>query len=340
MLNILIFIIIYNFLLIINNFIIKNRYNTKKKKTFLSFAHTDILRGIAASFVVFQHVGNIYGLREVTPLGGIGVSLFIICSAYGLSKSYEKNGLQHFIKNRFLKILIPYWITISLYNIINHNTFTIIEFIKQIFVINTTEYLWFVQLILLLYVMFYIIYKFIPKYKLLVFFILSVMSLILIKNNLWAEQSFAFFVGLILAKYYHKCNFINKRNVLLFSLLCLFVGFSSLYLKQSPQIRNANYIIFNIDQAILKTVTAIGIVYISYLLLSLKSLIIFILPGKFSYEIYLIHTLFLYILTNNKGVVYTIVFLVICNISIIILKFVIDKIFNLTIINQTNYQPN
>jgi peptidoglycan/LPS O-acetylase OafA/YrhL len=336
MLNILIFIIIYILLLIINYYINKNRHAITTQETFLSFTHTNILRGIAASFVVFQHIGNIYGSRAVTPLGGIGVSLFLICSAYGLSKSYEKRGLDNFTKKRLLKILIPYWITVIIYNILHYNTFAPLNIMKQILLINTIPYMWFVQLILILYIAFYIVYRIIPNNsnKMIAFFILSLISILLIKDNLWAEQSFAFFVGLILSHYYPKCDFKDKRKVLLFSFACLIIGFASLCLKQLPQIRNANYIIINIDQAVLKTITSVGIIYLTSLLLKLKLFVIFILPGKVSYEIYLIHTLFLYILTNNKGVKYSILFLTICNISIIILKYIIDKICNIKIINS------
>ena len=36
--------------------------------------------------------------RIFTPLGGIGVAMFLILSGYGLNESFKKNGLDGFWK--------------------------------------------------------------------------------------------------------------------------------------------------------------------------------------------------------------------------------------------------
>lgn len=43
---------------------------------FMSRTHTNICRAISAGFVVFQHVAGGFGVRYLTPLGGIGVAIF------------------------------------------------------------------------------------------------------------------------------------------------------------------------------------------------------------------------------------------------------------------------
>jgi len=68
---------------------------------------TLILKGIAILLVVICHLGNEF-TRWFTPLGGIGVTIFLILSAYGLEKSYQKNGLRHYWKKRFLAVWVPY----------------------------------------------------------------------------------------------------------------------------------------------------------------------------------------------------------------------------------------
>ena len=61
---------------------------------FFSFhkEYTTTMRGIAILFVVLHHVGNSSGSVIFTPLGGIGVAMFLILSGYGLNES-KKAGL-------------------------------------------------------------------------------------------------------------------------------------------------------------------------------------------------------------------------------------------------------
>ena len=61
---------------------------------------TNIIKGIAILIIVLGHAGNrIPGSRILTPLGAVGVGMFLICSGYGLEKSYIKNGLSEFWSN-------------------------------------------------------------------------------------------------------------------------------------------------------------------------------------------------------------------------------------------------
>lgn len=47
--------------------------------------------------IVIGHACNrIPGARILTPLGAVGVGMFLICSSYGLEKSYMKNGLSKY----------------------------------------------------------------------------------------------------------------------------------------------------------------------------------------------------------------------------------------------------
>lgn len=61
---------------------------------FMSKAHTNIFRGLAAFIIVFQHVGGGFGTRVFTPLGGTGVAMFLIASGYGLNESYKRRLLK------------------------------------------------------------------------------------------------------------------------------------------------------------------------------------------------------------------------------------------------------
>jgi len=57
---------------------------------FMSVQHTNSCRAIAAIIIILQHVSGGFGIRYLTPLGGIGVAMFLILSGYGLNESYKK----------------------------------------------------------------------------------------------------------------------------------------------------------------------------------------------------------------------------------------------------------
>mgnify|MGYP004627064423 CR=1 FL=1 len=60
------------------------------KCEFMSISHTNICRAVAAIIIILQHVSGGFGIRYFTPLGGIGVAIFLILSGYGLNESYKK----------------------------------------------------------------------------------------------------------------------------------------------------------------------------------------------------------------------------------------------------------
>jgi peptidoglycan/LPS O-acetylase OafA/YrhL len=62
----------------------------------MSKEHFQYIKGLAILAVIIGHIGNFSGKARFTPLGGIGVALFLFCSGYGLTKSYEKNGLENY----------------------------------------------------------------------------------------------------------------------------------------------------------------------------------------------------------------------------------------------------
>ena len=84
----------------------------KINKTIFSLNETNMLKGFGILLVVISHVGNNF-TRLTTPLGGIGVAIFLILSGYGLTISCEKNQLKDFWKKRITGVWIPYVIVES-----------------------------------------------------------------------------------------------------------------------------------------------------------------------------------------------------------------------------------
>lgn len=68
--------------------------------------YTTTLKGIAIVIIILSHTMGCF-TRVFTPLGGIGVAMFLILSGYGLNESFKRNGIGSFWKKRFLRVWIP-----------------------------------------------------------------------------------------------------------------------------------------------------------------------------------------------------------------------------------------
>lgn len=78
---------------------------------------TKMCKGIAIIFIVCCHAFG-HSFRYFTPLGGIGVTIFLILSGYGLQLSYQKNGINKYWGKRFIGVYIPFVITDVIYGLI------------------------------------------------------------------------------------------------------------------------------------------------------------------------------------------------------------------------------
>lgn len=67
---------------------------------FMSRSHTYICRGVAAIIIICQHVAGGFDIRYLTPLGGIGVAVFLVLSGYGLNESFKRKGIGGYWRNK------------------------------------------------------------------------------------------------------------------------------------------------------------------------------------------------------------------------------------------------
>lgn len=77
-------------------------FNHSDEVGFLSTTHTDFMRTFAICIIVLMHSLCGAGLPGYgfSPLGGIGVSIFLMLSGYGLTVSWRKNGCRGFWKKK------------------------------------------------------------------------------------------------------------------------------------------------------------------------------------------------------------------------------------------------
>lgn len=187
---------------------------------------TDLVKLIAAIAVVVCHLFTFYmhnpAWAAESQFGSLSVSIFFFLSGYGLMCSYSLKGkkyLEGFCIHRISKIIIPlltaYIIYIPILRLINH-TGGVIEAIQRLFSSNPLlPYSWYVTEITLLYLLFYLVMRFIPRYKLpalslAIVFMLAGMLLAGLPHW-WINASPCFIIGLWYYKYEHPImNQMNK----------------------------------------------------------------------------------------------------------------------------------
>ena len=135
----------------------------KKPKSFqwMDRNYTTAIKGFAILTVVWAHSGSRLGVGGIQFIAGIGVALFLICSGYGLEISYKRNGISGFWKKRLLGVCMPFWI-VELVGMLITGRFTIESYLKDFaFVKPATSFGWFMGYIVVCYLIFYIVKRFV-----------------------------------------------------------------------------------------------------------------------------------------------------------------------------------
>lgn len=94
-------------LLILLTFVFAGISSTKSQGEYFERTNTQIMKGIAILAVMLCHLMGKFGggTTLFTPLGGIGVSIFLMLSAYGLNESFIGGGINTGGKNVLLRFL-------------------------------------------------------------------------------------------------------------------------------------------------------------------------------------------------------------------------------------------
>lgn len=148
-----------------------------KKNQEFSNSVTQEIKGFAILAIIFSHIGYFLitdhqFLFPLSVLAGVGVNLFLFLSGYGLavSNSKDNNGIFNFYKKRFLRLLIPFWIVLISFLLLDYFVLKIsyekILIIKSFFGIFTSADIfqalnspfWYITLILFYYILFPLVY--------------------------------------------------------------------------------------------------------------------------------------------------------------------------------------
>lgn len=145
-------------------------HNKRKIRTF-SVNATKKLQVVLACFIVLAHLSQMLHvpyLRLCTSCGGVAVALFFFISGYGLISGllYKENYLGNFLNKRAGKILIPFVIASILYLcilFINGKNIKGVDISVLHWDFFILPYSWYVEQIIVLYMIFYITNRFVQN---------------------------------------------------------------------------------------------------------------------------------------------------------------------------------
>lgn len=187
---------------------------------------TTKMKAMAIIMVVICHVGTTLFGRLFNPFGGIGVSTFLILSGYGLMESFKQHGLDGFWRKRLSRVLVPYLIFLLVYcayRMVANGEFPIFNL----------RY-WFVEYIVIWYVLFYFIMKYCLKCR---WLLLSIAAIVIIwvMPCLQAQQSLCFMAGILISEKKDDVASISRKRLIQIAVSCVVISFfASLIVQWLP----------------------------------------------------------------------------------------------------------
>ena len=307
----IIFIVLIIILYFINIIIKKNN---NKEYTFLSFEHTNIYRGLATLMIIISHVGSAYGTRITTPLGGVGVAIFLISAGFGLNESYKKSKGKNFWTKKIFRVFFPYLLLICIDIIID---------IVMKESISIPSY-WYIGFIFFWYFVFYLLIK-IPKIYDKKYIILGIISICVFAftPEIQSEQAISFTLGIYISDKLKNNEKLLKNRTYIFLII---LGITLLIIKQIPVVRNIqNNLIWNIIQLIMKLSFAFLIILLTYKYQKVFTNIMLKILGNASFEFYIVHYSRLLNLVNSENYILGMMLFVIFTFILSELLYIITK---------------
>lgn len=223
--------------------------------------------------------------RVFTPLGGIGVAMFLILSGYGLNESFKRNGIEGFWMKRFSRVWIPYFIAVTLVWLFWEPR-PWQEYLLDICCWKTSY--WYIGYMIRCYLVFWLTARFVPQYKSRVMLAIGFSTLFLLED-VQGEQGFSFVTGVMISEHGKKIDEHLRTPKKWIALLPL-VAISILAFKQTSIYRSIDSdILINLVQTPMKWTFAMGIILgLPYCkpVINCKFLLF---SGVISYELYLVH---------------------------------------------------
>lgn len=276
-------------------------------KNYFSRDTNNKFRGIFAVGIMLHHLSQKVPCDGIfiiwNYVGFIFVSYFFFSSGYGLMLGIleKKDYLKHFWRKRIFNLLVPYWIVNTLFVVREYSMGTrrsIQEYAASYLGFSQMEHLWFISVILVSYVAFYLCFR-LFKIRTAIWG-MSIICLLYILfgcifqcNETWIASVSALLMGIIWKNYegqivlYLERGFTKKYVIAFLLFLLMFTGRLLLAFK-------------GIDGIFLQTLlrnaiswSFVTLVLMTSLKVTWKENRIFGFLGNISYELYMIHPLFI-----------------------------------------------
>ena len=171
---------------------------------------TTVFKGVAILMIVMGHVGQLVPFsRPFTPLGAIGVALFLLCSGFGIEKSFQKIGRKDYWKKRIINVWLPYAL-IELLCVWHHPEVGIIGIIQDLLLIQPCHpFGWYMQVLFIWYILYYLT-SFLSRRLQIAAFILASILIICFWTPLRAQNSLSFLIGILFAR--NEAKFLSFAN--------------------------------------------------------------------------------------------------------------------------------
>lgn len=170
--------------------------------------------------IVMGHVGQLVPFsRPFTPLGAIGVALFLLCSGFGIEKSFQKSGRKDYWKKRIINVWLPYAL-IELLCVWHHPEVGIIGIIQDLLLIQPCHpFGWYMQSLFIWYILYYLT-TFVSKKLQVAAFLLACILMICFWTPLRAQNSLSFLIGILFARNEAKfLSFANWKSLIVATIL-------------------------------------------------------------------------------------------------------------------------
>lgn len=228
------------------------------REDYLSKSNTDCLKGIFVAIIVLAHTRGMTTIFNDTIIGMIltasgylAVAMFFFFSGYGMWFSAQKRGIyiKAFPRNRILDFYIKYIILILVYTLfgILRTGYVAPEdiLLAAVFLNNIIVFGWYLHAIFFLYLVFWIVMRFIPlkrvEAKAVLITIIYFIIIILTRKEsimLYCQSVLAFPLGMLWCEYKKKIDDILSGKKYYIGLLLSFIAFSAFLLLGNLNILN------------------------------------------------------------------------------------------------------
>ena len=296
---------VYLFFAIILLYKVKLNSNADKKYFLDSF---NDLRGLFALEIIIGHViaGDDTLLYPFTKFLIVSVAFFFFVSAWGLANAFDnkKDYLKSFLLSKCLYLLSLAVITFILDSIITRNYNFEPNILYNFFVMTN----WYIWELMGFYVLFYLVYKHIGRYRIMVISIITVGSTIILYllgvMQSWYTSAWAFPAGLFFYEYFDAIYvFFKGLKGKLLILLMTAVGMISFW-------SNTDRLFEMVFLRNIICLAVLGLMFCIFIYISLGENKVLRILGKYSLELYLYQ--FTFIRVVDPQIDYRLRILLIC----------------------------